>query len=132
MINRCQELLDVWHVSKVYFVMDGKRCPLKAVYEAKEREERRVSNLKGAREFKSLGMHYKAEEKYKMCIKIRDDFAYLVMQQVSEAFGNDDRVELVWSPYEADAQLAKLCMDLQSDAVITEVCLDLLSWFYNE
>ena len=39
-INRCKELLNCFHLSRIYLTMDGKRCPLKA-NESREREERR-------------------------------------------------------------------------------------------
>lgn len=118
-INRCKELLNCFHLSRIYLTMDGKRCPLKA-NESREREERRRQNLKEAHEFKRLGLKDKAVQKYQMCIKIRDDFTIAVMKLVQREFIYDKRVELVWSPYEADAQLAKLCIDQQANAVITE------------
>ena len=45
------------------------------------------------------------------------------MKKVQRALRNHNqpRVHVVWSPYEADAQLAKLCLDGLVDAVITEV-----------
>jgi exonuclease-1 len=100
--------------------MDGKRCPLKVVTN-NDREQRRQQNLKEAREYKRRGDSRKAEEKYKMCIKIRDDFTEAVMKEVVRNFHKDNRVQLVWSPYEADSQLAKLCVDQIAHAVVTEV-----------
>jgi hypothetical protein len=100
--------------------MDGKRCPLKVVTND-EREQRRQQNLKEAREYNRRGDRRKAEEKYKMCIKIRDDFTKAVMKEVVRNFHKDNRVQLVWSPYEADSQLAKLCVDQTAHAVVTEV-----------
>lgn len=94
-ISRCRELLNYFHVSKIYLTMDGKRCPLKA-NESKDREERRRQNLQEAQEFKRLGQRGKADEKYKQCIKIRDDFTIAVMKVVERAFRNDDRVNFVW------------------------------------
>lgn len=120
--SRCQELLDCFQVSQIYLVMDGKRCPLKADTNG-ERERRRHANLKQARDFMQRGCKDKAEEKYKMCIKIKDELTHAVMDQVRIHFRNDNRVHLVWSPYEADAQLAKLCFDGVANAVITEVSI---------
>ena len=123
-IRRCQELLNVWRISKVILVMDGKRCPLKADTN-QDRESRRQQNLDEARELKRQGRRDKAEEKYKSCIKIRDCLTHAVMGEVQKRFGRDfgrDRnVELIWSPYEADAQLVRLCIDGRANAVVTEV-----------
>lgn len=118
--SRCKELLGVFEIGKIFLVMDGKRCPLKADTNG-DRERRRQENLKEARKFKSMGRHNRAEEKYKTCIKIKDDFTIAVMKEVKKSFSGDRRVQFVWSPYEADAQLAKLCVDRVADAVITEV-----------
>ncbi|KAL3935028.1 MAG: hypothetical protein SGBAC_009374 [Bacillariaceae sp.] len=117
--KRCQELLDMFRVAEIFLVMDGKRCPLKA-NESADREKRRQDNLREARAYKRNGGNDKAEEKYKTCIKIKDGMTQAVMAEVSKAFKNDKRVKLVWSPYEADAQLAKLCIDQMVDAVVTE------------
>ena len=38
------------------------------------------------------------------------------------------KVSCISSPYEADAQLAKLCIDGIADAVVTEVCIMLFQW----
>ena len=119
-IRRCQELLNVWHISKVVLVMDGKRCPLKADTN-QDRENRRQQNLFEARRLKRQGNNDKAEEKYKACIKIRDDLTKAVMEEVKKHFVRDRNVELIWSPYEADAQLVRLCIDGRANAVITEV-----------
>jgi len=100
--------------------MDGKRCPLKADTN-EERERNRQANLSEARAYQKQGRRDKAEEKYKMCIKIKDELTFAVMKEVKQAFHNNPRLHLVWSPYEADAQLAKLCIDGIADAVITEV-----------
>jgi exonuclease 1 len=118
--GRCHELLTKFGVAKVILVMDGKRCPLKSDTN-QERERRRQENLDEARSYKRHGRHDKAEEKYKSCIKIRDDLTDAVLQTVERNFGRDGRVELVWSPYEADAQLVRLCIERQADAVVTEV-----------
>lgn len=117
---RCHELLGPFQIGKIFLVMDGKRCPLKTVTN-EERERKRQENLAEAREYKRRGQRDKAEEKYKSCIKIKDELTVAVMRIVKQNFQNDDRVQFVWSPYEADAQLAKLCLDRVAHAVITEV-----------
>jgi exonuclease 1 len=119
-ISRVHDLLRCFEIAKVYLVMDGKRCPLKADTNL-ERELNRQANLKEARAYQRQGRRDKAEEKYKMCIKIKDELTIAVMKEVRQEFRNDQRLHLVWSPYEADAQLAKLCLDGTADAVITEV-----------
>lgn len=118
--SRCRELLNSFRIAKIMLVMDGKRCPLKADTND-EREHRRQQNLMEARSFSRRGQRHKAEEKYKMCIKIRDELTHAVMKEVKKDFQSDGRVQFVWSPYEADSQLAKLCIDCQADAVVTEV-----------
>lgn len=118
--SRCRELLDSFRIGRIFLVMDGKRCPLKSDTND-ERERRRQQNLKEARDYKRNGRGDKAEEKYKTCIKVKDGLTFAVMKEVKRSFHNDERVQIVWSPYEADAQLAKLCIDRVADAVVTEV-----------
>ena len=116
--KRCQELLTYAHVAKIYLVMDGKRCPLKAVTN-EERERRRQENLVEARKYKRQHQKDKMFEKYKTCIKVRADLAEEVAKLIEKRFDRN-KVEIVWSPYEADAQLVKLCIDKLTQAVITE------------
>ena len=121
MSSRCRELLVSAELGEVILVMDGKRCPMKAAGATEERERRRLKNLQEARSLAANGLTGQAEDKYKACIKIRDNFAARVMDQVAREFSGDRRVRFVWSPYEADAQLAQLCVEGRADAVITEV-----------
>lgn len=119
MQKRCQELFSSANIAKLYLVFDGKRCPLKAVTND-EREERRNKNLKEARHFRKQGRRDKAEEKYRMCIKIHAAFADAVADALQKIFARDNRLKCIFSPYEADAQLARLCVDKVADAIITE------------
>jgi exonuclease 1 len=119
-VGRCEELLLHAHIGRIYLVLDGKRCPLKAQTN-EEREKRRQKNLAEARKYKREGRRDKAEEKYKACIKIISAMANAVAEAVTRRFKNDDRVQCINSPYEADAQLVKLCMDRVAHAVVTEV-----------
>jgi 5'-3' exonuclease len=121
MVTRCQELLTAGgaNIQTVYLVMDGKRCPLKAVTN-NDRERRRQENLQEARRYKRAGQREKMYDKYKACIKVREDLTQAVLKAVAQRFASCGRVQLVWSPYEADAQLVKLCMDGLTQAVITE------------
>lgn len=119
-VSRCQELLLNANIRHIYLCLDGKRCPLKAQTN-QDREERRQKNLADARAYKRAGRPDKAQEKYKACIKISSQMANAVANEVTRRFANDGRVTCVYSPYEADAQLVKLCMDGIADAVVTEV-----------
>jgi exonuclease 1 len=122
MISRCTELLDHGaKISGIYLVMDGKRCPLKAQTND-EREQRRISNLKDARLYKKERKIEKSQDKYKACIKIHAAFADAVAQQIQSHFirNHDDRVHILKSPYEADSQLVKLCVDGAVQAIVTE------------
>jgi exonuclease-1 len=105
--GRCRELLNSFRIKKVFLVMDGKRCPMKS-NENEDREQRRQQNLKEARNYKRNGRSDKAEDKYKTCIKIRDDFTISVMKEVAKAFSKDQRVQFFWSPYEADAVITEV------------------------
>lgn len=119
-VARCQELLLHADIAHIYLVMDGKRCPLKAQTN-EDREERRQKNLADARRYKQAGRPDKAQEKYKACIKITTQMANAVANAVTRRFASDTRVQCIYSPYEADAQLVKLCMDGIAHAVVTEV-----------
>ena len=122
-ITRCKELIDCFGIKTIFLVMDGDRCPLKAD-ESQDRDQKRQQNLKEARSFKAQRQPYKAEEKYRGCIRIKLDFTKKVMDEVKTFFQGhrqySDRIFIVWSPHEADAQLTKLCLDKNADAVITE------------
>ncbi len=127
MVSRCNELLRYASIKKIYLVFDGKRCPLKDVT-TRDREERRQKNLEEARKFKALGRKSEADEKYKACLKISPWMATSVAREVEKEWGkvsskgdSTPRVISVFSPGEADAQLAKLCTDGICDAVISEV-----------
>jgi exonuclease-1 len=116
--GRCQEILQHAHVKCIYFVMDGKRCPLKAGTNA-DRDSRRESNLQEARRLKQRGDNDGAFEKYKACIKVTVDLTQEVAKAIQQRF-KGGQVQLVWAPYEADPQLVKLCMDGHCKAIITE------------
>jgi len=122
MVKRCEELLTHAGVKRVYLVFDGERCPLKAVTN-QEREEKRRKNLAEARRLTKLGKRDEALDKYKACIKVvpwmAESVAKAVAQKWKRGFA-EAQVVCVFSPYEADAQLAKLCVDGLADAVVTE------------
>ena len=126
MIKRCEELLTHAEVKRIYLVFDGKRCPMKAVTN-KERESKRKANLSEARRLNELGMKDQAMDKYRACVKVTPWMADSVAKEVGQRWKKNGgfidpkpKVECVFSPYEADAQLAKLCIDGLADAVITE------------
>ena len=118
-VARCKELIERFGVRAVYLVMDGKRIPLKAD-ESHDRDMKRQQNLGEARRLKRSGNRWKAEDKYKTCIRIKDNFTNAVIQEVKRAFSDYGRVHLVHSPHEADSQLTRLVLDGVADAVITE------------
>lgn len=115
--ERCQELLFGAKIQRIYLVMDGKRCPLKAGTN-QERDARRQKNLVEARTFRRQKRHDLMYEKYKACIKVTEELATTVARIVKERLS--EAVEIVWSPYEADAQLAQMCIDGRAAAAITE------------
>ena len=126
MIERCTELLSNPHrngVSKIYLVMDGERCPLKSITN-QERTDKRTKALNMARKYKAQGQTDKMHEQYRSCIKVVNALSFTVAIQIQEHFAalsNDPRVEIVWSPYEADAQLVQLCgIEQRCSAIITE------------
>ena len=122
MISRCTELLDHGpKVKQIYLVMDGKRCPMK-VQTQQDREERITSNLKDARRYKKEKKIEMAQDKYKACIKIHSTFADAVADEIQSHFAriHDKRVQIIRSPYEADAQLVRLCVDGVAQAIVTE------------
>ena len=127
MIGRCDELLSRAGVDKIYLVFDGVRVPLKSGTNT-EREAKRQENLREARRLMRLGRSKEAGERYKACVKGNDTMARVVAAEVEKRWGEDPagtdasvRVKCVWSPYEADSQLAKLCIDGWAHAVVTEV-----------
>ncbi len=131
MLRRCEELLAHASIRRIYLVFDGKRCPMKAVTNL-ERDKKRRANLEEARRLKRLGMKAESEDKYKTCLKVvpwmADSVAKAVHQKWGKnnkaqftSFATEPRVKCMFSPYEADAQLAKLCVDGVVDAVVTEV-----------
>ena len=129
MMKRCEELLMHASIKRIYLVFDGKRSPLKE-HTNKEREKRRRKNLNEARRLKSIGSHELAQDKYKACVKVMPWMAKSVEIAVNKKWGGNGRgqfqfaaprVSCVFSPYEADAQLVKLCIDGHSNAIVTEV-----------
>ena len=132
-LDRCRELLINAGIAKIYLVFDGVRVPLKGGTNA-DREARRRKNLDEARRLKSRGMNREAGEKYLQCVRGTEIMAKVVAAAVAKRWGGQDdvdggaaadssdkvKVECVWSPYEADAQLARLCVDGRADAVVTE------------
>jgi exonuclease 1 len=119
--KRCQELLNFAEITRIFLVMDGKRCPLKAVT-SQDREQRRRANLMEARTFKKQGRRFESQEKYKACIKIVDNLTKRAMERVERQCQRQKmNVVFTWAPYEADAQMVRICMDGAADAVVTEV-----------
>mmetsp|Transcript_53315 Transcript_53315/g.159649 ORF Transcript_53315/g.159649 Transcript_53315/m.159649 type:complete len:957 (-) Transcript_53315:1475-4345(-) len=123
-LNRCDELLNHAGVASIHLVFDGRRCPLKAGTN-EERNARKIAALEEARRLKRMGQTKEAQEKYKLCIKVTKGMERRVAKAVREKWGHpgdgeQSKVTCVFSPYEADAQLAALCRDKIADAVVTE------------
>jgi 5'-3' exonuclease len=116
MTQRCRELHDGFRVGGILLVLDGKRSPLKAGTN-QDRDDRRAEHLRLARQYAQQKRPDAAFEKYKSCIKIVDALTIPVVQLVAQRL---NYVQLVWSPYEADSQLAQLCMDGRAVVCITE------------
>lgn len=126
MITRCRELISRAKIAQVYLVFDGIRVPLKAETNA-ERESKRRVHLAEARRLKGMGRHEEARERYNKCVKGTEEMSRVICAEVERVFGRGKgaKVQCVFSPYEADAQLAKLCVDGVCHAVVTEVRFDL-------
>jgi exonuclease-1 len=124
MISRCRELIQRAKIAQIHLVFDGIRVPLKADTNA-ERESKRRVHLAEARRLISMGRREEARERYNKCVKGTEEMARVVCAEVEKVFGRGDgaKVKCVFSPYEADAQLAKLCIDGICHAVVTEVRL---------
>ncbi len=136
MTSRCDELLNNAYIQHIILVFDGKRCPLKEATN-KEREMKRQENLKEARRLKKMGNVELAGDKYRACVKVTPWMAECVEKAIKKKWRNYNgnnfyaaaaaaaaatvpKVSCVFSPYEADAQLIKLCMDGFADAIVTE------------
>ena len=118
-VKRCEELLLYARIKALFLVLDGKRCPLKAVTN-QDREQKRQKALSEARAHRRSGARDKMFEKYKTCIKITHPFTVAVMEKVMQHFRKNRVVHEVQSPYEADAQLVQLCISGITQAIITE------------
>lgn len=127
-IQRCQELLQQFGIRQVYLVMDGQRCPLKAGTNH-ERERLRQANLVAARKLKQNNAQNQSSmifEKYKACIKVVPELGTAVADRVTQHFAalhhrqQTQQVFIVWSPYEADAQMVQLVRDGRCAAIVTE------------
>lgn len=129
--KRCIELIQYANLNRIYLVMDGIRCPLK-VDTNNEREQKRCTNLQQARQFRKSGNTDAMYEKYKSCIKITSIFTQHVITKVMELYdkahsnnraandSNKKKIQIIWSPHEADAQLVQLIQDQRAQFVITE------------
>ena len=118
-IRRCESLLRDAKISSIYLVFDGVRVPLKSGTNA-NRENKRQLNLQEARRLMSIGRRKEADEKYKLCVKSTELMARVVCGAVQRKWGKHGPVKCVFAPYEADSQLAKLCVDGITHAVVTE------------
>ena len=105
---------------------DGIRVPLKAGTND-DREAKRQANIAEARRLRDAGLLAESEDKYRSSVKATSEMARVVAHAIERTWGKDNdgsddsvAVKCIWSPYEADAMLAKLCVDEKCHAVITE------------
>ncbi|KAL7561863.1 hypothetical protein ACA910_009697 [Epithemia clementina (nom. ined.)] len=119
-VKRCEELLLYARIARLYLVLDGKRCPLKAPTN-QDREQKRQRALAEARAHRHSGSNQnKMFEKYKTCIKITAEFTKVVIDRASKLLCHHKKVHFIQSPYEADAQLVDLCVTGMAQAIVTE------------
>jgi len=118
MVKRCTELFQYANIAQITLVFDGKvRCPLKQDTNA-DRSSKRAANLARARLLRSQGRMAEASELYRTCVKVSFSLSMVVRQMILRQ--NHPRVSCIVAPYEADAQLAKLCLAEICHAVVTE------------
>jgi 5'-3' exonuclease len=117
MVKRCDELFRYAGIARITLVYDGeRRCPLK-VETNDSRNSKREANLAKARLLKTQGRLKEASELYRACVKVPFSLTMIAMQKIME---KNKRLSSIVAPFEADAQLAKLCLDGNCQAVITE------------
>ncbi len=120
-VRRCEKLIQYGGISGIILVFDGSRCPLKAETN-KGRRETREANLAEARRLRAAGRRKEAEDAFRKCAKSTPRMARHVAAAVASRFGTspESKVRCVWSPYEADPQLVKLCLDGFAHAIVSE------------
>ncbi|XP_058072363.1 exonuclease 1 isoform X4 [Magnolia sinica] len=102
------------HGVKPILVFDGGLLPMKSDEETK-RSRARKENLERAIEHESTGNSAAAYECYQKAVDISPSVAFKLIQVLKV-----EKVDYVVAPYEADAQMAFLCLNKTVDAVITE------------
>ncbi|KAJ7522352.1 hypothetical protein O6H91_18G007700 [Diphasiastrum complanatum] len=102
------------HGVKPLLVFDGGLLPMKAEQEAK-RARTRKEHLNRAREHELSGNRSAAYESYQKAVDITPSIALGLIEVLRQ-----ECIDFIVAPYEADAQLAFLCLQGHVDAVITE------------
>lgn len=117
-LQRCHELIFSVNIPKIFLVLDGQhRCPLKAVTN-EQRKRDRAANLQKARQATT---DYDAHKAYSAAIRISHPFTQAVLKIVRQnPLFRQQRIVLVQSPNEADAQLVHLAVKGHVKAIITE------------
>jgi len=116
--KRCNELFKFAGIGKITLVFDGTlRCPLKAKTND-SRNTKRAITLQKARQFKNQGKPQEAAKRYLACVQVPFELAVTVAKSVMAR--RIPRVSCIVAPFEADAQLAKLCVEGTCQAVVTE------------
>lgn len=117
-IRYCLNLLDLLlsHDMIVTMVFDGANLPAKAQTET-DRNAKRKLNLQNALEFEQKGDHRTARQFYSRAVDVTPLMAAKLIQVIKE---NRAGVTCIVAPFEADAQLAYLCLNNLVDVVISE------------
>lgn len=121
-LRQCDMLLTHAGIEEIVLVFDSpNRLPLKKD-ESNTRDKKRRENLKEARRLKSLGRKNEASMKYKAAIKVTNRMAQVTAGAIKKRYDkrSGSKVRCIFAPYEADAQLAKLCSDGEVDVCMTE------------
>lgn len=97
-----------------YIVFDGSDLPAKRETNEKRRSAR-LENIKRAEMYETCGLVAEAEECYQKSVEISPDMLPPLIKALKKR-----NIEYIVAPYEADAQLAYLCINQIVDFVITE------------
>lgn len=97
-----------------YIVFDGADLPAKRDTNERRRSAR-LENIKLAETYEMCGLTSEAEECYQKAVEISPDMLPPLFKALKKR-----NVEYIVAPYEADAQLAYLCIHHVVDFVITE------------
>eukprot|EP00048_Salpingoeca_helianthica_P020639 m.7625 g.7625 ORF g.7625 m.7625 type:complete len:803 (+) comp5069_c0_seq1:158-2566(+) len=115
-VNYCMKraAMMIHHKVRPVFVFDGDYLPAKKGTEG-ERQQRREENKAKGMALLRAGNRTGALECFQKCIDVTPEMAFQLIQACRR-----ENIEYVVAPYEADAQLAYLCLTDHVQAVVTE------------